>query len=162
MELQEQDLRVTRFLPDNKQFRQQVLAFEKVLGEQEGAVFNDSDLCPLKHTFTDGAYAREIFIPAGVCIVGKIHRHEHLNFLMQGEVVVVTENGKQHLKAPLMMVSAPGTKRVVYALTNVVWTTIHITTKRDLKEIEEEIIAPNYESIGRITQDDVQKIGDAI
>src|SRR5689334_15204844 len=49
--------------------------------------------CPLQHVFAPGAYARTIFIPAGTVIVGKIHKHQHLNILSQGVVTVVTEGG---------------------------------------------------------------------
>ena len=31
-----------------------------------------------KHHFADGIYARELFIPAGVCLVGALHKTNHL------------------------------------------------------------------------------------
>ena len=31
-----------------------------------------------KHHFSDGLYARELFIPAGVCLVGALHKTTHL------------------------------------------------------------------------------------
>lgn len=102
--------------------------------------------CPLQHVFAPGAYARTIFIPAGSVIVGKIHKHQHLNILSQGEVQVLTESGGvEHLRGPLTMVSPAGTKRAVYALTDVVWTTIHLTNETDLAKIEDETIAKTYE-----------------
>ena len=36
---------------------------------------------PLKHAFTTGIYSREIFLPKDSIVVGKIHRHDHLNFI---------------------------------------------------------------------------------
>ena len=102
--------------------------------------------CPLQHVFAPGAYARTIFIPAGTVLVGKIHKHQHLNILSQGEVKVMTEGGGvEHLRGPLTMVSPPGTKRGVYAITDVVWTTIHLTNETDLEKIEDETIAKTYE-----------------
>ena len=116
------------------------------LEQVPGAVFGDSDLCPLTHSFAPGVYVRQIFIPAGVLIVGKIHKHEHPNFLMKGKVSVLTESGGvEILEAPLQMISPAGTKRVVYAHTDTVWTTIHVTEKTDLVEIEEDIIAKDYD-----------------
>ena len=35
----------------------------------------------------------------------------------------------------------------VHAITDVIWTTIHLTEKTDLVEIENEIIAPDYETL---------------
>jgi hypothetical protein len=102
--------------------------------------------CPLQHVFAPGAYARTIQIPAGTVIVGKIHKHQHLNILSLGEVMVLTESGgTEHLRGPLTMVSPPGTKRAVYALTDVVWTTIHLTTETDLEKIEDQVIAKTYQ-----------------
>lgn len=102
--------------------------------------------CPLQHVFAPGAYARTMFIPAGTVIVGKIHKHAHLNILSQGTVLVITETeGDRQLTGPLTMVSPPGTKRAVHALTDVVWTTIHLTNETDLAKIEEEVIAKNFE-----------------
>ena len=106
--------------------------------------------CPLQHVFAPGAYARTIFIPANSVIVGKIHKHAHLNILAQGSVIVVTEGGGiEHLTGPVTMVSPPGTKRGLRTLTDVVWTTIHLTASTDLAEIEDEVIAPTFEAYER-------------
>lgn len=43
------------------------------------------------------------------------------------------------------MVSEAGTKRAVHAHTDTIWTTIHLTDKTDLAEIEKELIAETYE-----------------
>jgi hypothetical protein len=106
--------------------------------------------CPLQHVFAPGAYARTMRIPAGTVIVGKIHKHAHLNILSQGTVCVMTETeGDRQLTGPLTMVSPPGTKRAVYAVTDAVWTTIHLTNSTDLEEIEAEVIAPTFEDYER-------------
>jgi len=120
--------------------------FEETMGQIPGAVFGDSDLCPLTHTFAEGIYVREIFIPAGTIVVGKIHKYEHPNFLLRGSVIVVTEEGgSEHLVAPLSLISPAGTKRVVVALEDTVWVTVHATTLTDPQAIEAEIIAKSYE-----------------
>ena len=81
---------------------------------------------PLKHSFAPGVYAREMEIPAGTLLIGKIHKHRHHNFLMKGSIIVLTEtNGVELLQAPLMIVSEEGTQRIGYAVTDTVWTTIH-------------------------------------
>ncbi len=38
-----------------------------------------------RHHFADGIYARELFIPAGVCLVGALHKTNHLFTVSQGE-----------------------------------------------------------------------------
>ena len=134
-----------------KNFRTQIMALENKIKnvDHKDVIIGDSDVCPLKHSFSDGIYVREITIPAGMLIIGKIHKHDHPNFLLKGEVVVVTEEGGvEELKAPCSMISKPGTKRALYAKTELVWTTVHLnpTNTQDLEELEEEIIAPTYEA----------------
>jgi len=109
--------------------------------------------CPLKHHFAPGAYGREIFIPADSLLVGKIHKHGHLNMIMKGKVSVMTEEGPRTYVGPLVMVSQPGTKRVVYAHEDTMWVTVHLTDSQDLDEIEEQIIAKTYEEFDAIQHD---------
>lgn len=134
--------------PDKKEIRKDILDFEELLSTQEGVFFGDSDNCPLTHFFSPGMYVRQIFIPAGTYIVGKLHRHKHPNFLMKGSVNVITESkGIERLEGPLTMISEAGTKRALYAVTDLLWVTCHLNKSdtTDLAQLEKEIIAPNYE-----------------
>lgn len=129
--------------------RAQIAWFERALSEYAAAQGLPQVDLPLKHTFTKGAYVREITLPAGAVIVGKLHRHEHLNFISRGDVTVVTEaGGVERLRGPVTMISPAGTKRVVYVHEETVWTTVHVTDETDLKKIEAETIAPNYTALG--------------
>jgi len=104
--------------------------------------------CVLKHYFAPGVYAREMTIPKDVYIIGKIHRHAHLNIISKGSVSVMTEFGPMKMTAPYTFVSEVGTKRVVRADEETVWTTIHVTDETDLEKIEDYVIAKTYEEIG--------------
>ena len=103
----------------------------------------------LKHTFTDGVYIREMYIPADSCIVGKIHKHDHLNFILFGTVTVLTKDGLETLTGPCSMISTAGTKRALYTHTDTIWTTVHAnpTNETDLEKLEAAIIAPSYDSL---------------
>ena len=144
--------RDTSVAKPNIAMQKQIVQFQSYLqnlDDENFIVYDDkasTKVCPLKHTFSDGIYVREIFIPAGMFIVGKIHKHDHPNFLLKGEVIVVTEDGTEELVGPLSMISKAGTKRALYAKTDLVWTTVHAnpTNTEDLKELEKEIIAPTY------------------
>jgi hypothetical protein len=121
--------------------RDAILRFEAALKQYEGI-----DL-PLKHTFAPGTYAREIFLPKGCIVVGKIHKHAHLNIVSRGHVVVVTEFGLKEIDAresPVTFTSDAGSKRALYCYEDTIWTTIHTVHSTDLAEIEREIIAPDY------------------
>lgn len=125
--------------------REAIIGFENELIKTEGVFFGD--YYPLKHTFSDGIYVREISIPAGVYLTGKIHKHEHPNFLLSGVVDVVTESGRETLIAPMSMISKAGTKRALHTITPCVWITVHVnpTNTQDIVELEKMIIAGSYD-----------------
>jgi hypothetical protein len=127
-------------------FRNKIASFQEALLNVDGHM--EGDCFPLKHTFATGAYVREIFLPKGSMIVGKLHKHSHPNFLMSGEVSVVTEEGVKRLKGPLSMISPAATKRVVYAHEDTVWITVHMTAETDIEKIEYETIAKDYTELG--------------
>ncbi len=93
------------------------------------------------HHFSERVYARELHIPGGTTLTGKIHKFANLNILSKGEISVLTESGVRRVKAPFTIVSPAGTKRAAYAHEDCVWTTIHGTDSKDIEEIEHEFIA---------------------
>lgn len=100
------------------------------------------------HHFAEGLYAREITIPAGVLLTGKIHKYEHLNIISKGRIAVWTEEGMQTISAPATIASRPGMKRLGYALEDTVWTTIHATDYGpgdDLELLEEQLVCNSFE-----------------
>jgi len=103
---------------------------------------------PLKHTFSDGVYAREITIPKGALIVGKIHKKRNMNIISRGKVSFFSTDGAIHCEGPHTFVASPGVKRVIYAHEETVWTTIHGTEETDLDKIEEIFIAKTYAELG--------------
>lgn len=102
---------------------------------------------PLKHHFSKDVYAREIFIPKGTFLVGKIHKFENLNILSSGELSIISIEGCARVKAPFTVVSPAGVKRLAYAHEDSVWTTIHGTNEKDVEKIEDQFIAKSYEEI---------------
>ena len=99
---------------------------------------------PVDHFFANGVYGREIFIPEGVCVVGKIHLHECINVISQGSVRVVTEFGAETFSAPYTFISLAGSKRAVYALEDTVWTTFHPSVEDNVEKTVEALVANEY------------------
>ncbi len=100
------------------------------------------------HHFADGLYAREITIPAGTLLTGKIHKTRHLNIISKGRITVWSElDGKREIEAPFSFVAEPGTRRVGYAHEETVWTTIHATSETNLERLEAELIEPHDSSL---------------
>lgn len=98
--------------------------------------------CPVTHHFAEGVYGREMFIPAGTVISGKIHRFSTLNILAQGEIEVTTPEGVRRLCAPSVFVSPAGGKKIGFAVTDVVWINVHASRITDLAALEEKFIIP--------------------
>ena len=94
----------------------------------------------VQHHFSDGLYARELFIPAGVCLVGALHKTRHMYMVVSGKCRVSSQYGNQEIVAPFMGETLPGTKRVIYALTDCVWVTYHPTDLTDIKDIEKALV----------------------
>lgn len=102
--------------------------------------------CPVQHSFSDGIYAREITMFAGTCVVGKIHKTNHINIITSGQCTVVTPARSITIDAPYTFESFAGEQKVVYCHTDVTWTTIHKTDSTDLAVIEQECISSDYNS----------------
>src|SRR5207302_7602282 len=85
----------------------------------------------VKHYFAKGVYAREIIIPKGCCLVGRIHTQSQINTVSKGDISVTTENGIVRVQAPCTLVGKPGRKRAGYAHEETVWTTYLGTDKTD-------------------------------
>lgn len=144
------------------QFRQDIMTVQNGINKmiEEGVIESTLEDCIVKHYFSPKdekygccTYAREMFIPKGTLIIGKIHRHQHLNIISKGKVVVYTEFGEKHLEGPVTFVSEIGLKRSVFAVEDTLWTTIHLTEfvgEENLGKIEEEVIAPDYQEMGLI------------
>ena len=99
------------------------------------------------HHFAPGVYAREMKIPKGVVVTGKIHKTTHLSIVSQGRISIATEEGNKIIEAPAIFVTKPGTKRAAYALEDTTFITIHVTEETDLEKIEQLVIAKDYKEL---------------
>ena len=127
--------------------RDKILDLEDVLKAQpDNLTPEEAEAEFITHHFAPNVYGREMFIPKGMCIVGKIHKHAHLNILAKGRVKVVTEFGEELLEAPHMWTSQAGTKRALVALEDLTWVTIHHDPigDGDTAELEKYIIAESF------------------
>lgn len=101
------------------------------------------------HTFADSMYSRAVWRPAGVTVVGKLHKHEHFTFLLTGSMRIYTEDGPKDYHAPAFFVTPAGTKRATHALTDSVLMTIHRlpVDTRDLQAIEDQLIDAEHDQL---------------
>jgi hypothetical protein len=100
------------------------------------------------HYFAHGSYVRELFIPKGVTLTGKIHRHSCINVISKGRILVVTGEDEYEISAPHTFVSGPGVKKAGHALEDTIWINVHPWDGvMSLEEIEHEVITPSYEAL---------------
>ncbi|MHA1883384.1 MAG: hypothetical protein ACTSUO_10115 [Candidatus Thorarchaeota archaeon] len=130
---------------------------EKII-EQGGVTGEELEkMCPTNHTFFDGMYMREIFMPAGTLVVSKIHKTNHPYFVMIGKCKVMTENGVETIEAPYVGGTAAGTQRILYVLEDTHWLTVHATEETDLEKIEEQIIAKTVSDL-ELTDEQIREL----
>jgi len=106
---------------------------------------------PIKHSFADQIYIRQMDLKKGHVIVGAVHNHLHVWFLLTGHVVI-NNNGKiiEHI-APCYTVSSPGSQRLIYALENSIFVNVHKnpTNTENIKELEKEIVSITIEDYNK-------------
>lgn len=135
--------------------RKEIEIFEKTLIasadgdliEGDGKNIVHSQKFPMKHTFADGVYVREMFMKKDSAVVGAIHKHLHVWFLMSGHLVIAKEESKEEYLAPCYVLAEPGSKRIIYAVEDSVFVNIHKnpTNTQDILELEKNIVALNRE-----------------
>tara|TARA_B100001093_G_C26858993_1_gene1028959 strand:- start:5292 stop:5804 length:513 start_codon:yes stop_codon:yes gene_type:complete len=135
-------------------FRKTMMLFEKQILEIDGSYGDPENpgrskelnkINPLKHTFADGLYIREIFMPKGQIISTGIHKKEHPYFVLKGDISVLTETGIERIKAPYTGITMPGTKRIIYMHEDTVWVTVHATDKKTVDETLNDVIAKDFD-----------------
>ena len=106
----------------------------------------DNNLFPLKHSFAHGIYVREMKMEKETFVIGKIHKQDHIWFLLSGHLIIATENGTEEYIAPCYVKAPAGSKRAIYALKKSIWVNVHTnpSNTEDLEILEKEIIAKNY------------------
>jgi hypothetical protein len=103
--------------------------------------------CPLEHHFAPGLYARQIFIPKGTLLTGKVHKDDDISVLLQGDISVLTPEGMKRMRGPCTFVSKAGVKKLGYAHEDTWWTTIHAnrTDESDIDKLEAILVTNDRE-----------------
>jgi hypothetical protein len=116
----------------------------------ESAIINECEPLELEanHYFAHGTYTRELFIPKGTVLTGKIHRESCINIISQGSILVLTDEGDKEIHAPYTFVSGSGVKKAGYALEDTIWINVHPWEgEQDLDLIENQVIVPSYKQL---------------
>lgn len=96
--------------------------------------------CNTKHYFGPNIYIREVTMPAGSIVVGKPHRSEHMCVMLQGRMIIVSEDGeRKELVAPMTFVGKPG-RKIAYILETTVFQNILATDETDIEKLENMLV----------------------
>ena len=136
------------FAPDGSNFMEQIELLENLMinsGSPDIIVGNSKEL-PLTHSFSDGIYIREIFIPKGMFVIGKIHILHHTFFLMKGILRMFTKDGVEEIEAPYYGNATAGTKRVFVALEDSIFVNVHPnpTNIQEIDKLEDMFVVSSY------------------
>jgi mannose-6-phosphate isomerase-like protein (cupin superfamily) len=95
---------------------------------------------PTEHIFHGGMYCRQVWRPAGALIVGKVHKKEHFYMVVEGTILVTSDDGPVRVTGPHLMLSKPGTKRAVFAETDALCMTFHRVDSDNVADAEAELV----------------------
>jgi hypothetical protein len=137
------------FKADGSNFMEQLECIENLLisSNSSDIIIGNSDELPLTHSFSDGIYVREIFIPKGMFAIGKVHKLNHTFFLMKGKMLLYSERGVEEIEAPYYGNSSAGTKRLVVALEDMVFVNVFPNPNniKEVDKLEDIFYASSYE-----------------
>ena len=121
--------------------------------EGDGKSIIHSNNFPLKHTFADGVYVRQMDMKAGSMVVGAIHNHLHVWFLLTGKLNIATEKSIEEFIAPCYVLAEPGSKRVIYAVEDSIFVNVHKNPKnvKDIDKLELEIVSKTFKEYEEYT-----------
>ena len=92
-----------------------------------------------EHFFAKNLYGRTLFIPKGIILTGKIHKHDHFVLLLKGDLSILIDGKMQRIEAPYVWKSEPGIKRLMKAHEDSLLITVHsnLSNETKIKAIED-------------------------
>ena len=117
-----------------------------IAGTEENPIVNDSDKVPIDHFFMDGVYVRKMTMYQGTIVIGAIHKHLHMCFLLEGHLSVASSTGVKEYIAPCYIIAEPGEKRILYSHKDSCWYNTHKnpSNTKDVRKLEKQIVSLSY------------------
>lgn len=114
--------------------------------ESELIVKGNTESFPLKHSFAEGIYVREMFMQQDSLVIGKVHKNDHIWFLLMGELEIATSNGVELYIGPCYVKADAGTKRVLRAITDSIFINVYPnpTNTTNIEELEDNLTCIYY------------------
>ena len=94
----------------------------------------------ITHHFSDGLYAKEVFVPAGTAIMKHAHNFSHLSILAKGRIAVMKGDVIEIINAPTCIEIKANVIHGIQAMSDCVWFCIHATDETDPDKVDEILI----------------------
>ena len=94
---------------------------------------------PTTEHFVNGMYGREIVIPAGSLLTGRVYKEGYLDIMLSGDISVATPQGLKRVTGTNVMEAPPGRKRAGYAHADTHWLTVHRTDQFDPSDMLDQL-----------------------
>ena len=109
---------------------------------------------PVKHRFVNGMYAREITIPKGTMLTGRVHKFGYIDIMLSGDITVATPDGVKRFTGINIFEGFAGRKRAGYAHEDTRWVTVHNTDETDSDRIEDHLTVMSMAEFKALPQDE--------
>ena len=107
------------------------------VGSMTAALLSSLDIA---HHFSDGIYAKETFIPQGMCLQQHEHPHGHLSILASGTARVIADGVASVHVAPAVIDMPAHVRHEVQAMTECVWYCVWRTDETDPERVDQVLI----------------------
>jgi len=94
----------------------------------------------ISHHFSDGVYAKQMFLAKGHVALTHSHHYDHLSILASGEVDIALNGVKTRYKAPACIDVKAEFHHEITALEDSVFYCVHATNETDINKIDEVLI----------------------
>ena len=116
---------------------------------------------PVVHRYSGGIYAREITIPAGVMLTGRIYKEDHFDVMVYGDVTVTTDEGRKRLTGFNISKGNTGKKRAGYTHAETRWITFCASDEMDDDDYLDHLTADSFDKIAShdnsILEEDIKR-----
>lgn len=93
------------------------------------------------HHFSEGVYAKQMFLPKDAIACTHKHNYDHLSILAQGKVIVLFDDDKfETYTAPACITIKKDMNHAIRALEDSVWFCVHATEETDVNKVDNVLI----------------------
>lgn len=139
---------------DREQRRARLFELEHRLGD-----FDQIEL-PIRHFFHGFTYMREMTIPKGALLVGRIHLFDHFEILISGDITVSTDtSAPTRYSGYTVLKGMAGKKRAFYAHEESIFITVHSAEEREPDEMFNYMTCNSFEEFDQFHQAMLENMG---